>query len=128
MEGEVGAWQRNSAAFGTERRPIERQAALFEAAPAAVPTMLLVHLLSEQGADLLLPADNDALAVVASDFAPLVTFVIGVCDAIPLAAGRDTGRAYLCQHGICQLPATTPEQLRAQLAQLHSLRREAVTA
>src|SRR5512141_2906263 len=86
--------------FDIVQSSIEWQAALFEAAPAAVPTMLLVHMLSEQGADLLLPADDHALAVVRSDFAPLATIVNGVRDAIPLAAGRDTGRAHLCQHGI----------------------------
>jgi hypothetical protein len=42
--------------------------------------------------------------------------------AVPLAAARDAGRAYLCQHGACQLPATTLGELRAQLARLHSLR------
>ncbi len=107
---------------------IERQAALLEAAPAAVPTMLLVHLLSEHGADLLLPAGNDPLSAVRSDFAPLVTFVSAPPGAIPIAAGRDAGRAYLCQHGACQLPAATPEQLRAQLARLQSLRPPAATA
>ncbi|HET9025426.1 MAG TPA: hypothetical protein VFN64_12700, partial [Burkholderiaceae bacterium] len=107
---------------------IERQAALLESAPAAVPTMLLVHLLSEHGADLLLPAGHGPLTVVRSDFAPLVTFVSAPPDAIALAAGRDAGRAYLCQHGACQLPATAPEQVRAQLARLHSLRPRATMA
>jgi uncharacterized protein YyaL (SSP411 family) len=106
------------------RSSIERQAALLEAAPAAVPTMLLVHLLSDHGADLLLPAGDDALSIVRSDLAPLVTFISTPPDSVPLAAGRDASRAYLCQHGSCQLPATTPGQLRAQLA-LHSLRPQA---
>jgi uncharacterized protein len=107
---------------------IERHAALLESAPAAVPTMLLVHLLSEHGADLLLPAEHDRLGVVRSDFAPLVTFVSAPHDTVPLAAGRDTGSAYLCQHGTCQLPAATPEQLRLQLARLHALRPRTATA
>ena len=104
------------------RSSIERQAALLEAAPAAVPTMLLVHLLSEHGADLLLPAGDDPLSIVRSDLAPLATFISASPDFVPLAARRDAGRAYLCQHGSCQLPTTTPGQLRAQLARLHSLR------
>ena len=101
---------------------IERQAALLEAAPAAVPTMLLVHLLSEQGGELLLPAGDNPLSAVRSDLAPLATFISAPPGAVPLAAGRDAGRAYLCQHGTCQLPVMMPGELRAQLARLHSLR------
>ena len=100
---------------------IERQGALLEAAPAAVPSMLLVALLSEHGAELLLPSGTGPLAAVRSDFAPLATFVSTRADAVPLAVGRDAERAYLCQHGACQLPAETPAQLRGQLARLHSL-------
>jgi uncharacterized protein YyaL (SSP411 family) len=107
---------------------IERQAALLEAAPAAVPTMLLVHLLSAHGGDVLLPAGNDPLSVVRSDFAPLATFISAPTDGIALAAGRDAGRAYLCQHGTCQLPAPSPRELRAQLARLHALQPPAAQA
>ena len=99
---------------------IERQGALLESAPAAVPSMLFVQLLSEHGADLLLPAD-DPLSAVRTEFVPLATFITAPPDAVPLAAGRDAGRAYLCQHGTCQLPASTVEQLHSQLARLHSL-------
>src|SRR5207342_2206720 len=73
---------------------IERQAALLESAPAAVPTMLLVHLLSDHGGDLLLPADDDPLSAVRSVLAPLATLISGPPGAVPLAAGRDAGRAY----------------------------------
>ncbi len=107
---------------------IERQAALLAAAPAAVPTMLLVHLLSSQGADLLLPSGNDPLSVVRSDLAPLATFISAPTDGIALAAGRDAGRAYLCQHGTCQLPASSPGELRVQLARLHALQPQAASA
>jgi uncharacterized protein YyaL (SSP411 family) len=101
---------------------IERQTALLEAAPAAVPSMLLVHLLSEHGGDLLLPAGDDPLSALRADFAPLATFVSAPRNAVPLAAGRDAGRAYLCQHGSCQLPADAPAELREQLARLHAFR------
>jgi uncharacterized protein YyaL (SSP411 family) len=100
---------------------IERSGALLEAAPTAVPSMLLVLLLSERGGDLLLPAGDHALSASRSEFAPLVTFISAPLDAVPLAARRDAGRAYLCQHGTCQLPATTTGQIRGQLAELHAL-------
>ena len=100
---------------------IVRQGALLEAAPAAVPSMLLVQLLSVHGADVLLPAGDHPLAAVRADFGPLATFISAPPAAVSLAAGRDAERAYLCQHGTCQLPAATPAQLRGQLARLHSL-------
>jgi uncharacterized protein YyaL (SSP411 family) len=100
---------------------IERQGALLEGAPAAVPSMLLVQLLSEHGADVLLPAGDDPLSAVRAGFAPLATFLSAPPDAVPLAAGRDAGRAYLCQHGTCHSPAATLGQLRTQLDRLHAL-------
>ncbi len=117
----AGAYDRGDWA-GIVRTSIERQAALLESAPAAVPTMLLVHLLSDHGGDLLLPAGDDPLATIRSDLAPLATLISAPPNAVPLAAGRDADRAYLCQHGACQLPAMTVGQLRGQLARLHSLR------
>jgi uncharacterized protein len=106
---------------GIVQASIERQGALLEAAPAAVPSMLLVQLLSEHGAELLLPTGNGPLSALRTDFAPLATFISAPPDAVPLAVGRDAERAYLCQHGACQLPAATPAQLRGQIARLHSL-------
>ena len=123
----AGAYERGDWA-DIVQRSIERQAALLEAAPAAVPTMLLVHLMSEHGADLLLPVGDHPLSMVRSDFAPLATFLSAPPSAVPLAAGRDAGSAYLCQHGTCRLSATTPGQLRTQLAQVHSIQPKAVPA
>jgi uncharacterized protein YyaL (SSP411 family) len=117
----AGAYERGDWA-DIVQASIERQATLLESAPSAVPTMLLVHLLSEHGGDLLLPAGDDPLSAVRSELAPLATLISAPPGAVPLAAARDAGRAYLCQHGACQLPATTLGELRAQLARLHSLR------
>jgi uncharacterized protein YyaL (SSP411 family) len=96
----------------------ERQAALLEGAPSAVPSMLIVHLLSERGGELLLPAKR-AFSGSRSEFAPLATLFSGAPDELPLARGRDAGVAYLCQHGSCQLPAATPGELHGQLGRLH---------
>ena len=62
----------------------------------------------------------DQLSVAArNQFAPLVTFVTGPPDSLPLLAARTTSELYLCQHGSCQLPARSIEQLREQLSVLH---------
>jgi hypothetical protein len=80
--------------------------------------MLIVHLLSERGGELLLPAEG-ALAGSRCEFVPLVTIFTGGPDELPLARGRDAGLAYLCQHGSCQLPAATAGELQGQLGRLH---------
>ena len=59
----------------------------------------------------------DELSVATrNEFAPLVTFVTGPPDSLPLLAARTTSKLYLCQHGRCQLPRRTIEQLRQQLS------------
>jgi hypothetical protein len=102
------------------QQAIERQAALLEGAPTAVPAMLLVHLLSANGADLLLPAGGGRFAGARARFAPLVTWVSAPPGAVPLSVGRDAGHAYLCRHGSCQLPAATHDELCSQMDLLHS--------
>jgi hypothetical protein len=100
------------------QRSIERQAELLERAPSASPALLAAHLLRKHGADLALPAPAGALDAARGEFAPLVTLVTGPPDAAPLLRARRAGEAYLCRHGACQLPATTIEALRGQLAGL----------
>jgi uncharacterized protein len=123
-----GGRVRTAAATGRRLRPqrlgaiawqaIERQAALLEQAPSAMPALLLAHLLGEHGADLALPLPAGPLEAARAEFAPLVTLVSGAPQALPLLQDRQAGCAYLCRHGSCQLPATTLEALRGQLAQL----------
>ncbi len=95
--------------------------AIMEAAPAAAPALLLVHLLAEAGAQLALPLAPSVpgagaeLAGARFEFMPLVTIVAGLPGELPLLAGRDPGKAYLCQHGRCQLPAASLAELRGQV-------------
>ena len=103
---------------------IQRQMALLAQAPEAAPTLLHAHLLDQHGAHLAMPANtsDDQLSVAARyQFAPLVTFVSGPPNSLPLLAERKTSEIYLCQHGSCQLPARSLEQLTEQLAQLVAL-------
>ncbi|HVG04462.1 MAG TPA: thioredoxin domain-containing protein [Burkholderiaceae bacterium] len=101
---------------------IERQMGLLAQAPEAAPALLHAHLLNESGAHLAMPANAnvDQLGVLArNELAPLVTFVTGPPDSLPLLAARTTSELYLCQHGSCQLPARSIDQLRQQLSALH---------
>jgi len=109
------------------RQSINAAGVILEAAPAAAPGLLHAHLLDEAGAHVALPGDSaegpertGALAGARAQFAPLVTFVTGVPGDFPLLAGRQSGKAYLCQHGRCQLPVATLDALRGQIAILHA--------
>jgi uncharacterized protein YyaL (SSP411 family) len=94
---------------------------LLARAPQAAPAALMAHLLAEFGADLAVPTPGGALLDEArAAFAPLATPVFGAPDAIPVLAARVGAAAYLCRHGACQVPARTPDALRAQLAKLHA--------
>jgi uncharacterized protein YyaL (SSP411 family) len=113
---------------------LDRHAALMARAPSAVPALLHARLFADQGADLALPtadatggpgaaqgAGEHAAAFGRDAFAPLATIVAGPVGSLPLLTGRRTGEAYLCRHGVCQLPAQTWDVLRTQLEQLHTL-------
>jgi len=103
------------------RSTLERQGTLMDEAPMAVPALLHAQLLAEQGADLAIPTGRGAKALWAEAqhaFAPLVTRVLGAPGALPLLEGRVAGKAYLCRHGSCELPARSVEALREQLARV----------
>jgi uncharacterized protein YyaL (SSP411 family) len=58
----------------------------------------------------------DLVEVVARGWYPAAVSSWGTPLDGPLWAGRADGKAYVCRHFACQLPATTPEELAAQLA------------
>jgi uncharacterized protein YyaL (SSP411 family) len=58
---------------------------------------------------------TDLLAVTRGGFRPSAVLAWGERYASPLWEGRDDGRAYVCRSYACQLPATTPAELAAQL-------------
>jgi len=57
----------------------------------------------------------DLVAVAQRRFAPDQVLAWGERYDSPLWEGREDGRAYVCRSYACQLPATTVEDLRAQL-------------
>jgi hypothetical protein len=104
------------------QQALQHNGALLEH-PAAAPSLLFAHLLDTRGADLALPtgAGAQSLDAARAEFAPLLTLVSGAPGSVPLLADRAAGRAYLCQHGSCRLPARSLDELRDQLAKLHAL-------
>jgi uncharacterized protein YyaL (SSP411 family) len=66
--------------------------------------------------EVVIPGDHpDLLAVVRRTWRPNVVLAWGEPYASPLWDGRADGNAYVCRNFTCQLPATTPEELAAQL-------------
>jgi uncharacterized protein YyaL (SSP411 family) len=58
----------------------------------------------------------DLLAAARARFQPTAVLAWGERWDSPLWAGRDDGRAYVCRHYACQLPATDVATLQTQLA------------
>ena len=57
----------------------------------------------------------DLLDVVRQRWLPNAVLAWGERHDSPLWEGREDGRAYVCRGYTCQLPATTPDELAAQL-------------
>ena len=57
----------------------------------------------------------DLLAAVRAGFRPNAVLAWGERYDSPLWEGRDDGRAYVCRDYACRLPATTVDELAAQL-------------
>jgi uncharacterized protein len=58
----------------------------------------------------------DLVAVAARRYAPRTVLAWGERYDSPLWEGREDGRAYVCEGFACRQPASTPEELAAQLA------------
>jgi uncharacterized protein YyaL (SSP411 family) len=75
-----------------------------------------VDLLARGNTEVVVAGDRpDLLAEVRRAFRPNAVIAHGARFDGPLWEGRDDGLAYVCRNYACQLPATTPEELRAQL-------------
>ena len=101
------------------RATLQHYGAPMEQAPMAVPALLHAQLLADAGADLAIPAgpgSESLFAEARSTFAPLLTRLHAPPGALPIMQGRSAGFAYLCRHGRCELPASSVEALREQLA------------
>jgi len=75
-----------------------------------------VDLLVRGATEVVVAGDRpDLVAVAQQRFAPDQVLAWGERYDSPLWAGREDGRAYVCRGYACQLPATTVDELRAQL-------------
>ncbi|MFP5320321.1 MAG: thioredoxin domain-containing protein [Acidimicrobiia bacterium] len=86
-------------------------------APTAFGVLLAALDLHHSGATEVVVAGDrpDLVDVVRRRWLPTAVLAWGERFDSPLWEGRDDGRAYVCRHYACGLPATTPEELAAQL-------------
>ncbi len=87
-------------------------------APGGFGVLLAALDLHHNGATEIVVAGDrpDLLDVVRSRWLPNAVLAWGERYDSPLWEGRDDGRAYVCQNYACGLPASTPDDLAAQLA------------
>jgi len=88
--------------------------------PTAFGHLLYALDLAVHGIDEVVVAGDrpDLVEAVQRRFTPNAVLAWGERYDSPLWEGREDGRAYVCRHYACQLPATDPETLTAQLAPL----------
>jgi uncharacterized protein len=118
------AFQRLAALTGDDRYRHHAEQILRLAGPLATrhPTAF-GHLLvavdqSTAGLDEVVVAGDrpDLVGLVQRTYLPRTVLAWGERYDSPLWAGRDDGRAYVCRHYACQLPAADEDTLAAQLA------------
>jgi hypothetical protein len=87
--------------------------------PLAFGHLLYAVDLAARGVDEVVVAGDrpDLVEVVQRRFTPNAVLAWGERFPSPLWDGRDDGRAYVCRHFACQLPATDPDTLLSQLGQ-----------
>jgi uncharacterized protein YyaL (SSP411 family) len=92
-------------------------APLAGSAPAAFAHLLAGLDLHRNGVTEVVVAGDrpDLVATAQQRFLPSAVLAWGERYDSPLWEGRDDGQAYVCQDYACQLPASTPEELAAQL-------------
>jgi uncharacterized protein len=86
--------------------------------PTAFGHLLTAVDLAVHGVDEVVVAGDrpDLVAVVHGAYRPRAVLAWGERYDSPLWAGRDDGRAYVCRHYACRLPAEDPATLAGQLA------------
>jgi hypothetical protein len=84
--------------------------------PMAVPDLIsaLGHLRAP--VDVAIPGDNvDLLMAARSRYIPFGLIAHGEATACVLLEGRSSGHAYVCRHGVCDVPSPDPGSVMAQI-------------
>ncbi|MFM8554472.1 MAG: thioredoxin domain-containing protein [Acidimicrobiales bacterium] len=106
--------------FADHARAILRLlAGVLPQAPSAFCHALHAFELSEGTTEVVVPGENRVLIDVYRErWHPHAVLARGSSREGALWQGREEGRAYVCRDSVCNLPATSPEDLRAHLSDL----------
>jgi uncharacterized protein len=97
---------------------VELVAPLLDRHPTAVAyAVVAADLLGAGMTEVVVPGDRpDFVAAVRNAWRPSVVLAWGEATDSPLWTNRQPGRAYVCRHGRCELPAADVDTLSRQLA------------
>lgn len=86
-------------------------------APSAFCFAMMAATIAHEGTtEVVIPGNQpELLSVVRREWRPTTVVAWGQPTSSPLWTDRTEGHAYVCQNFTCQLPATSPEELRRQL-------------
>jgi uncharacterized protein YyaL (SSP411 family) len=97
------------------QRLVELAASLLAQHPGAVPDLVEAAGFALSGVEVVIPGDaNDLSAYMDAHYAPRAVLVAG-SGSSDLLVERESGVAYVCQAGVCQLPVTSVADLATQL-------------
>jgi uncharacterized protein len=97
------------------QRLVELAAPLLAQHPGAVPDLVEAAGFALSGVEVVIPGDaNDLSAYMDAHYAPRAVLVAG-SGSSDLLVERESGVAYVCQAGVCQLPVTSVADLATQL-------------
>ena len=97
-------------------RTISRASKIIADHPSAVPDLVLAFGWLRAGVEVAVPGEpGPLLDAVRGVFAPFTLVVHGQGPGCALLADRVVGLAYVCRHGVCELPVADPGSVVAQL-------------
>jgi uncharacterized protein len=99
----------------TAQRLVELAATLLVAHPSAVPDLLEGAGFALEGVEVVVPGDANELSDLVRLTPMARSVLITGTGSSPLLHDRQTGLAYVCRAGVCQLPARTARELERQL-------------
>lgn len=84
--------------------------------PAAVPDLILALGLLRSSIEVAVPGPAGPLLDAArGSFIPFSVIVTGSSESTPLFRDRLPGFAYVCRHGVCDLPSSEPDSVKEQV-------------
>ena len=102
------------------QRLVELGATLLVSHPSAVPDLVEASGFALEGIEIVIPGEANELSQHVRLLPMTRSVLIGGQGTSPLLRDRESGLAYVCRHGACQLPVSTVARLDEQLERVRS--------